>query len=89
MSDRLATCPACGKLGLHHELPEEQSAELYKYVGPCSDQAIRWRFRTSLCMSCGRPIISLWPFENDVGGVLRALGLSPQTFPHSNGGNDQ
>ena len=89
MSSRLATCPACGKLGLQHELPEEDSAKLYSFVGPWSDMVIRWRFRAVVCLACGKPVIALWPFDNEVGGVLQALGLSPQIFPHSKGGGDQ
>ena len=80
MSSRLATCAACGRLGLHTELTEEQSAALYKLVNPDQKSKIAWRIRTLICQACGRPVIALWPFDIDRDKVLLALGVPPESL---------
>jgi hypothetical protein len=80
MTHRLATCPACGQLSLHLELTESQSAKLFDWLKPDADSGIRWRFRTLICQRCGKPLISLWPFEGDVDGVLNALGIPRESL---------
>lgn len=89
MSSRLATCAACGKLGLHYDLTEEQSAQLHDLVHPGGDSGIRWRFRTLVCQSCAKPTITFWPFEPDVNSTLAALGIPREALHSPKGGKQQ
>jgi hypothetical protein len=77
MSSRLGTCPACGKLALHLDLTEEQSAAFYCLLAVEKGYGWQWRFKTLVCSACCLPVISLWPFTDSVADVFAALEMLP------------
>jgi hypothetical protein len=86
MSHRLATCAACGKLNLHLEVTEQQSADMADLVFRGSSTRYQWRTRVLICQQCAKPVITFWPMEPDVDEVLGALGISRDSLHASQKG---
>lgn len=88
MTSRIFTCPQCGNLGQHQELPTKTTVSLLDLVAVTDRPPSGWRMRAAFCRQCNTPFLQVWPSEIILPERLRLAGypdVSPDLLPKEEG----